>query len=38
LISKYAQDDGIYLSNQIDADVLGEYGSATSTVDDGTIG
>ena len=38
LISKYAQDDGILLSNQVDADVLGEYGNATSTVDDGTLG
>lgn len=38
LIEKYAKDDGVYLSNQIDADVLGEYSNATSTVDDGTIG
>lgn len=38
LISSYAKDDGVYLSNQVDADVLGEYVNATSTVDDGTIG
>lgn len=38
LISAYAKDGGVYLSNQIDADVLGEYGNATSTVDDGTLG
>ena len=38
LISKYAQDDGVYLSNQVDADVLGEYANAASTVDDGSIG
>lgn len=38
LIANYAKDDGIYLSNQIDADVLGEYGNATSVVDDGTVG
>lgn len=38
LISRYAKDDGIYLSNQVDADVLGEVANATSTVDDGTIG
>jgi len=36
--AKYGRDDGVYLSNQVDADVLGEYGNATSTVDDGTIG
>ena len=38
LIANYAKDDGEYLSNQVDADVLGEYSNATSTVDDGTIG
>jgi hypothetical protein len=38
LIARYAQDDGVYLANQVDADVLGEYSNATSTVDDGTIG
>ncbi len=38
LIANYAKDDGVYLSNQVDADVLGEYVNATSTVDDGTIG
>jgi len=38
LIANYAKDDGIYLSNQVDADVLGEYSNAASTVDDGTIG
>lgn len=34
----YGKDDGIYLSNQIDADILGEYQNATSIVDDGTLG
>lgn len=38
LIANYAKDDGIYLSNQVDADVLGEFSNATSTVDDGSIG
>jgi len=38
LIANYAKDDGVYLSNQVDADVLGEYSNATSTVDDGSIG
>ena len=37
LISAYARDDGEYLSNQVDADVLGEYSNADATVDDGTI-
>ena len=37
LIAKYAKDDWILLSNQIDADVLWEYGNATSVVDDGTL-
>ena len=36
--ARYGKDDGVYLSNQVDADVLWEYGNATSTVDDGTIG
>lgn len=36
--ARYGRDDGVYLSNQVDSDVLGEYGNATSTVDDGTIG
>lgn len=34
----YGKDNGIYLSNQVDADILGEVFNATSTVDDGTIG
>lgn len=38
LIAKYAADDAVQLSNQVDADVLGEYANATSVVDDGTIG
>mgnify|MGYP003146490950 CR=1 FL=1 len=38
LIANYAKDDGVYLSNQVDADVLGEVFNATSTVDDGDIG
>lgn len=38
LAANYGKDDGIYLSNQIDADVLGEAANATSTVDDGTLG
>ena len=37
LIAAYAKDDGEYLSNQVDADVLGEYSNADATVDDGTI-
>jgi len=37
LIAGYAKDDGVKLSNQIDADVLGEYANATSSVDDGDI-
>lgn len=36
--ANYGKDNGIYLSNQVDADVLGEVFNATSTVDDGTIG
>lgn len=34
----YGKDNGIYLSNQVDADILGEVFNATSTVDDGSIG
>lgn len=37
-IANYAKDDGVKLSNQVDATVLWEYSNATSTVDDGTIG
>ena len=37
-ISKYAWDDAVYLSNQVDSDVLWEVANATSTVDDWTIG
>lgn len=33
----YGKDKGIILSNQVDADVLGEWVNATSTVDDGSI-
>lgn len=33
----YGKDNGIYLSNQVDADILGEVFNATSTVDDGSI-
>ena len=38
LAANYGKDDGVYLSNQIDADILGEAANATSTVDDGTMG
>lgn len=34
----YGKDNGISLSNQVDADILGEVFNATSTVDDGSIG
>lgn len=34
----YWKDNGIYLSNQVDSDVLWEVFNATNTVDDGTIG
>jgi len=37
-IARYAQDNGVYLANQVDSDVLWEYVNATSTVDDGDIG
>lgn len=36
--AKYGKDYGVYLSNQVDADFLGEVANATSTVDDGTLG
>lgn len=36
--ANYGRDCGVILSNQVDASVLGDYGSATSTVDDGDIG
>lgn len=36
-IAAYAGDDAVYLSNQVDSDVLWEYWNATSTVDDGDI-
>lgn len=35
---RYGKDNGVYLSNQVDADILGEVLNATSTVDDGDIG
>ena len=35
--ANYWKDDWVYLSNQVDADILWEYGNATSTVDDGTV-
>lgn len=38
LAANYGKDTGVYLSNQVDATVLGEASNATSTVDDGTIG
>lgn len=37
LIANYAKDDAVKLSNQIDADVLGEVANATSTVDAGSV-
>lgn len=36
--ANYGRDAGVALSNQVDADVLGDYADATSTVDDGDIG
>lgn len=36
--ANYGKDDGVYLSNQIDADILGEYQNAVSIVDDGALG
>lgn len=38
LAASYGKDMGIYLANQVDADVLGEYSNASATVDDGTLG
>lgn len=38
LIANYGRDEWVLLSNQVDADVLGEYSNATSTVDDWTLG
>lgn len=38
LIANYAKDDGVYLSNQVDADVLGEALNATSVVDNADFG
>lgn len=38
LIASYAQDDGVYLSNQVDADVLGEALNAVSVVDNSEFG
>jgi hypothetical protein len=34
----YGKDIATYASNQLDADILGDWDQATSTVDDGTIG
>jgi hypothetical protein len=36
--TNYGKDNGVYLSNQVDADVLGEVANATSDVDDGDLG
>jgi len=38
IAAKYGADDAVYLSNQVDSDVLGEVSNATSSVDDGDIG
>lgn len=38
IAASYGRDAGVALSNQVDADVLGNYADATSTVDDGDIG
>lgn len=35
--ANYGRDAGVALSNQVDADVLGNYADAASTVDDGDI-
>lgn len=35
---QYGKDMAVYASNQVDADVLGQWSVATSTVDDGTLG
>lgn len=34
----YGKDYGVYMSNKVDADILGEVQNATSTFDDGDIG
>lgn len=36
--TSYAKDIAVYASNQLDADVLGEWDQATSSVDDGDLG
>jgi hypothetical protein len=38
LAAAYGRDDAMSLSNQVDADYLGEVINATSTVDDGSVG
>lgn len=38
IAAAYGRDHSIYLSNQVDADVLGEYGNADNTVDAGDLG
>lgn len=38
IAAAYGRDNAIFLSNQIDADVLGEYADARNTVDDGNLG
>lgn len=38
IAARYGQDAAVLLSNQVDADVLGEAANATSNVDDGDIG
>lgn len=38
LAAAYGRDHGIYLSNQVDADILGEYANADATVDAGDVG
>lgn len=36
--ASYGKDMAVYASNQMDADILGEWDQATSTVDDGDLG
>lgn len=36
--AEYGKDMATYASNQVDADVLGQWSAAASTVDDGTLG
>lgn len=36
--AEYGKDMATYASNQVDADVLGQWSAASSTVDDGTLG